>query len=114
MTRPGDLLLVAGGSDWESRVIRVGTHSHWTHVAIFMDAGRLLAEATHQGIAFADVAKYDKQVRWIDTGLTDDLAGSGVPVRQFVYRATLRKNADRRHCAGVAFRAATLSRHGKH
>jgi hypothetical protein len=73
MTRPGDLLLVAGGNDWESRVIRAGTHSHWTHVAIFMDAGQLLAEATHSGIAFAHAEKYGRhETHWIDVGLTDD------------------------------------------
>lgn len=68
----GDLLLVAGGNDWQSRAIRFGTKSHWTHIAVKMDGSRLLVEATTRGIAFADAAKYDgHETHTIDTGLTD-------------------------------------------
>lgn len=74
MPRSGDLILVAGGSDWQSRVIMAGTQSHWSHVAIFMDtAGRLLVEATRKGIAFVDAAKYDgHETHAIDTRLTEE------------------------------------------
>jgi hypothetical protein len=72
--KPADLLLVAGGTDWESRVIKFGTRSAWSHVAVIMDTtGQLLAEATHSGIAFAHAQKYDHhETHWIDTGLTDE------------------------------------------
>jgi hypothetical protein len=71
--RPADLILVRGGTSVEDRIIMLGTRSVWSHVAIAMSSGgRLLAEATHTGIAFADMAKYDhKEIRVIDTGLTD-------------------------------------------
>lgn len=72
--KAGDLLLVRGGTSIEDRIIMAGTRSVYSHVAIGMDGtGKLLAEATHTGIAFADAAKYDgHETRWIDTGLTDD------------------------------------------
>ncbi len=72
--RAGDLLLVAGGSDWQSRVIMVGTGSHWTHIAGQVETanGPMLAEATHTGIALAPLDKYQHaDTRWIDTHLTD-------------------------------------------
>jgi hypothetical protein len=75
MTRPADLLLVAGGSDWESRVIRFGTRSHWSHICGCVDTpgGPMLAEATQRGIALAPLDKYaHADTHAIDTRLTDD------------------------------------------
>lgn len=71
--RAGDILLVAGGSDWQSRIIRAGTRSHWTHIAVVMnEGGTLLAEATRKGIAFADAAKYQNhETHWIEAPMTD-------------------------------------------
>jgi hypothetical protein len=72
MPQPGDVLLVAGGMDWQSRAIRIGTHSHWTHCALKM-GGTFLAESTQKGIALVEESKYaGKDTHWIDTGLTQD------------------------------------------
>ncbi len=68
----GDLLLLRGGTSLSDRIIKIGTRSVWSHVAISMDGKNLLVEATHTGIAFADARKYEnREVRWIDTGLTE-------------------------------------------
>jgi hypothetical protein len=69
----GDLLLVRGGKSIEDRIIMLGTHSVYSHVAIIMDAsGLLLAEATRTGIAFAHIDKYARaETHVIDVGMTD-------------------------------------------
>lgn len=73
MPLPGDLLLVKGGTDLQSRIIMLGTHSVWSHVAVVMSTDGLLAEATHTGIAFAGAGKYaNHETRAIDTGLTGE------------------------------------------
>lgn len=71
--KAGDLVLVRGGTGIADRIIMFGTHSVWSHVFIVMsDTGKLIAEATQSGIAFADISKYaNADTHPIDVGMTD-------------------------------------------
>jgi uncharacterized protein YycO len=70
--REGDLLLVRGGDNLQDRIIRFGTHSVWTHVAVFVGE-KLIVEALSSGISIGRSDRYDpNRSLAIDTNLSDE------------------------------------------
>lgn len=73
MPKPADVLLVHS-TDFQSRLIQIGTRSFWGHCALAVSAVTMV-EATGSGVVASPITKYDGRppghTRWIDTGLPD-------------------------------------------
>lgn len=71
MTKPGDFFLLQADG-WQSRLIRWGTHSHWSHTGLITSTAGDTVEALSGGVAAGTIARFaGDDYRIVDSGLKD-------------------------------------------